>query len=157
MRGNAGVLIGILDEQIILTKRSANLRSFTSQVCLPGGKYDDSDGGIVATALREFHEEIDFKGNIDVIACLFPEASIVSGQSVYPIIANLSGMINGFNQDEVERLLLLDMHLLDGNIFSVNPDYPNIRHNRCFNFAGERVWGLTAHILYEFWQQYINK
>lgn len=157
MHGNAGVLIGVWDDKIILTKRSANLRSFTSQVCLPGGKYDELDNEITATALREFQEEIYFSGTIDVLGCLYPEASIVSGQLVYPVIANLCGEVSGFNHDEVERLILLDIAKLNEDIFYINPDYPNIRHNRCFDCDGERVWGLTAYILYEFLQQYIKK
>lgn len=155
MIGNAGVLIGIYEEYIILTKRSAQLRSFTGHVCLPGGKYDFSDHSIVDTAVREFYEEVFFSGNVNPLFCMMPESSIKTGQYVYPVVALLDGgSVRGFNQDEVEKLIFLKYEDLKESIFKINSDYPQIKHNKCFDYEGEFVWGLTAHILFKFTQQY---
>ena len=150
LHNSAAVLIGILNNTIILTKRSAELRSFTGQVCLPGGKFDASDTSIVATAVREFHEEVCFTGSVEPFLCMLPESSVVSKQCVYPVVARLNGEISGFNSAEVAKLLFISLDELDLSKFSINPDYPSIKHNQCFWHDGELIWGLTAHILHDF-------
>lgn len=150
MRKSAAVLIGILDKQIILTKRSADLRSFTGHVCLPGGKQDHDDLDITATAIREFNEEVYFEGSITPLFCMFPECSVVSQQRVYPIIAQLDGVVSGANPDEVARLFYLPLDFLQPKIFSIHPEYPHIQHNLYFQHENEMVWGLTSYILYNF-------
>lgn len=152
----AAVLLGILDNQLILTKRAANLRSFTGHICLPGGKFDDSDESVVATAMREFQEEVYFDGVITPSFCMLPEYSIVSGHAVYPIVAQLDGKISGVNIAEVDKLIYLDLDELRTKQFTIHPNYPLIKHNRCFTHNGELVWGLTAHILFTYTQNYIN-
>lgn len=151
MRNPAAVLLGILDSQIVLTKRAANLRSFTGHICLPGGQQEFADQEDMSiTATREFREEVSFEGKIFPALCMLPECSIVSGQAVYPVIATLSGKISGFNPEEVEQVLLLPLERLSPDEFTINPAYPTIKHNKCLELSGEIVWGLTAHILYEF-------
>ncbi len=150
LTNSAAVLIGILDNEVILTKRSAELRSFTGQVCLPGGKCDQTDSSIIETALREFREEVYFTGSIEPIFCMLPESSARFKQAVYPVVARLDGIINGFNISEVAKLFSISLDELNLKRFSINPDYPNIKHNQCFFHDGELIWGLTAHILYNF-------
>ncbi len=150
LREPAAVLIGIIDSNIILTKRAASLKSFTGHVCLPGGQSEITDNkDMVLTALREFNEEVNFSGNIEPKLCMLPECSIVSNQAVYPIIATLSGTISGFNPDEVEKLIMLPISNLVPEKFSINPEYPNIKHNKLIKFEDDIIWGLTAHILYK--------
>lgn len=150
----AGVILGINDGNIILTKRSSSLRSFTGHVCLPGGKYDDGDDSIIATALREFHEEVQFSGEVVPLFCMEPESSVVSGHEVFPIIAQLNGNVYGYNSAEVEKIISLRLDDLNESIYQINPEYPQIKHNKCFSYDGEFVWGLTAHILFKFTKYY---
>ncbi len=152
----AAVLLGVLDNKLILTKRAANLRSFTGHICLPGGKFDDSDDSLVATAMREFQEEVYFIGNISPCFCMLPEYSLISGHVVYPIIARLEGKISGVNISEVDKLIYLDLDELNNKKFIIHPNYPLIKHNRCFTHNGELIWGITAHILFTYKQNYIN-
>lgn len=147
---SAAVLIGVLDKQIILTRRAADLRSFTGQVCLPGGKFDSGDINFSATAQREFREEVYFAGDIQPLFSLLPECSVVSRQKIYPLVAKLNGEIQGFNPSEVARLFYLPLDVLQPELFTINPEYPHIQHNLCFNYDNEFVWGLTAYILYHF-------
>lgn len=148
--GSAAVLIGILENQIILTRRAADLRSFTGQVCLPGGKFDEGDGDFSSTAHREFREEVYFDGTIEPLFSLFPEYSIVSRQKVYPVIAKLDGQVSGFNPSEVARLFYVPLGVLQPELFLIHPEYPHIQHNLCFHYDHELIWGLTAYILYHF-------
>ena len=57
----AAVLVGLIERDhglnVLLTRRSDNMRSHTGQVAFPGGRQDPGEGPIEA-ALREAHEEV---------------------------------------------------------------------------------------------------
>ena len=58
---DAAVLVCIYDEDdphLILTRRSKNLSSHKHEVSFPGGRVEDSDYDLWATACRESNEEI---------------------------------------------------------------------------------------------------
>ncbi len=141
------VLIGVIDNKIVLTKRSNNLKKFAGHVCLPGGKHECFDIDLVATAIREFNEEVYFTGNIEPLFCLLPEFSPTATSNLYPVVAKLYGTISGYNQDEVQRLFYLDLTDLNDCLFDINSEYPNIIHNLCFKYCDEYIWGVTASIL----------
>jgi len=58
----AAVLVLLFEREghlrVLFTTRSKNLRSHPGQTALPGGKYEETDGSLVATAYREAFEEI---------------------------------------------------------------------------------------------------
>src|SRR5690554_2112100 len=57
----AAVLLPIVDRPeptLLFTRRAAHLSTHGGQVAFPGGKRDKSDADLLATALRESHEEI---------------------------------------------------------------------------------------------------
>ena len=58
----AGVLILLVerDDQlnVVLTQRTAHLHDHAGQISFPGGRMDDVDSDIIATALREAEEEV---------------------------------------------------------------------------------------------------
>ncbi len=58
---------------LVLTERSASLRSHPGQLSFPGGSADPGDVDLVATALRESHEEVGLDpGSVDVLGSLPP-------------------------------------------------------------------------------------
>ncbi|MDG1438667.1 MAG: CoA pyrophosphatase, partial [Emcibacteraceae bacterium] len=59
------------DYSIMLTKRSAQLKSHSGQISFPGGRCDDGDAHAMQTALREANEEINLpQGNVEVIGAM---------------------------------------------------------------------------------------
>ena len=58
----AGVLILLIEREaqlnVVLTQRTAHLYDHAGQISFPGGRQDDTDADIIATALRESAEEI---------------------------------------------------------------------------------------------------
>jgi 8-oxo-dGTP pyrophosphatase MutT (NUDIX family) len=58
----AAVLVGIQPREdgldVLLTRRTAHLKSHAGQIAFPGGKVDEGDDGPGAAALREAHEEV---------------------------------------------------------------------------------------------------
>ena len=44
--------------QVILTRRSMNMKNHSGQISFPGGKFEEEDKSLDTTALREANEEI---------------------------------------------------------------------------------------------------
>ncbi len=90
----ASVLIPIVQRpeslQILLTQRTAHLRSHAGQIAFPGGRRDADDQSMVATALREAQEEIGLHSDhIEVLGTL-PDYLTGTGFRVTPVVALVS-------------------------------------------------------------------
>ncbi|XP_078585418.1 peroxisomal coenzyme A diphosphatase NUDT7-like [Branchiostoma floridae x Branchiostoma japonicum] len=88
--GTAAVLVPLLYRDdtlhVLLTVRSAEVRSHKGEVCFPGGKTDPEDKDSTHTALREAEEEINLKPeDVDVLAKISPIPS-KAGILVTPVI-----------------------------------------------------------------------
>ncbi|MCK0141379.1 CoA pyrophosphatase [Aliiroseovarius sp. F20344] len=86
----AGVLMPFIETQtgleLVLTKRSSALKHHPGQIAFPGGKRDELDTDITATALREAHEEIGLPpSNVEVLGQL-PAHETVTGFTVTPVL-----------------------------------------------------------------------
>ncbi|KAI9221414.1 NUDIX hydrolase domain-like protein [Blastocladiella britannica] len=88
----AGVLAPLFHCQrrglvLIMTQRSTRLRSHSGEVAFPGGKWDPTDASILATALRESHEEIGLHpSDAEYLTTLQPNVSRINS-IVYPVVA----------------------------------------------------------------------
>ncbi len=142
---------------IPLIKRNEYEGKHSNQVGLPGGKFDENDGNLTNTALRELHEEIGIKKqDVEILGALTPLYIPVSNFYVEPFIAIYQGDNINFNIDtrEVKQLIQLDTGLLkldsliehdgivSGEGYKLKTPY--------FNVEGEIIWGATAMILNEF-------
>jgi len=57
----AGVLVCLHEEKVLLVRRAVHPADpWSGHVGLPGGRHDSSDPDLLATALRETHEEVGF-------------------------------------------------------------------------------------------------
>ncbi|GFR49472.1 hypothetical protein Agub_g11533 [Astrephomene gubernaculifera] len=89
---SAAVLVGLFEDglgvvRVLLTQRSSRLKSHTGEVCLPGGKRDDTDANDVATALREAEEELGIDpARVTVLGSMPPVLS-KHHLSVTPVMA----------------------------------------------------------------------
>ncbi|WP_224816555.1 CoA pyrophosphatase [Hasllibacter sp. MH4015] len=84
----AAVLIGVLGDDVILTKRASTLKHHPGQIAFPGGKLDGDETPVEA-ALREAHEEIGLDPeNVSILAELPPHET-VTGYSVTPVLARI--------------------------------------------------------------------
>ncbi len=84
----AAVLIGVLDDQVILTKRASTLKHHPGQIAFPGGKLD-GDESVVQAALREAQEEVGLApDNVSVLAELPPHETVTS-YAVTPVLARI--------------------------------------------------------------------
>ena len=105
---DAAVLMALTREDVprlILTRRAQHMNSHAGEVAFPGGKCDSSDASIIATALREAHEEIALEpSRVQVVGELGIFTSRI-GMKVKPIIGLLDEMpMLQANPDEIESI-----------------------------------------------------
>ncbi|WP_170761049.1 CoA pyrophosphatase [Ruegeria lacuscaerulensis] len=89
----AGVLVPITvfgdTPRLILTKRSSALKHHPGQIAFPGGKQDQGDVDVTATALREAQEEISLPPEMPEILGHLPAHETVTSFTVTPVVAIL--------------------------------------------------------------------
>ena len=140
--------------EVILTRRSMRLKKHSGQISFPGGKFEDEDKSLDATALREAFEEIGLNSvNVCLLGSL-PSHETVTGFRVFPFIGVVNGYETKINSSaEVSEVFKVPLDfLLDRGSYS----------EHYFNWNGEKrsflavpygpyyIWGATARILYNF-------
>ena len=137
---------------LVLTVRSANLKSHAGQISLPGGTSEDIDQNSVATALRESEEEIGLKAkNVEVLGQL-GDLALPSGYHVTPIVGIVDrGLDFVACPDEVADIfqapldLVLDITAYKKSAMTFNNQQRTILE---LMYEDYRIWGATAAILY---------
>ncbi len=152
----AAVLIPITrhtdDNQVILTVRSENLRSHAGQISFPGGSYEEQDADLIATALRETHEEVGITAAQVEVLGILGDMALPSGFIITPVV----GLVDNDIQltpcpEEVADIfhvplkVLLDPERYRSSEFS----YENKpRMTLELHYEDYRIWGATAAILF---------
>ena len=147
----AAVLIGVVGESVVLTKRASHLKHHPGQIALPGGKVDAGDADAAAAALREAHEEIGLApATVDILGAL-PAHETVTGYSIKPVIAHITRDFQAVPEaGEVAEVFRVPIaHLLDpGNYRIEGRRWRGVRR-RYFvvPYGPYYIWGATARIL----------
>jgi 8-oxo-dGTP pyrophosphatase MutT (NUDIX family) len=152
----AAVLVPLFerDEElhVVFTRRPAHLRLHAGQVSFPGGRREPSDADLVATALREAHEEVGLDPEaVELVGALAPTPTIVSDIAVYPLV----GLIEApavpwvLAAEEVDEVLEAPLSRLAATHRLREVERSNgSRITTDTYLAGEDiVWGATARIL----------
>ena len=152
----AAVLIPLLERPrptVLLTERSAGLRTHAGQVSFPGGHIEAGDASPAAAALREAREEIGLEERLVSVAGYLPDHIVITGFRITPVVGFVRA---GFAP-------LPDVKEVQG-IFEVPLDYifdaGNFRMQRRrlirsgaevefwdIPFEGRIIWGATAGML----------
>jgi 8-oxo-dGTP pyrophosphatase MutT (NUDIX family) len=151
----AGVLVPIIERpgalSVLLTRRADHLKHHAGQVSFPGGRMEPGDADIVATALRETHEEVGIRPwQIEVAGCLAPMPTI-TGYAVTPVVGLVAVDVElALDRAEVELAFEVPLaFLLDpaNEVRSVREidgiAVPLVE----FHHGGERIWGATASMI----------
>lgn len=155
----SAVLIALFPENdklnTILIKRATYDGVHSGQVGFPGGKYEDIDGSLIQTALREANEEVGIiPDSVEVLGVLTPLHIPVSNMMVLPVVGLLKEKpLLHLNLQEVEFTLTVPIcHLKNpANHFQKTI----IVRDRTIiapyiKVDCEDVWGATAMIIAEF-------
>lgn len=150
----AAVLVPIVRRPrpgLLLTQRALTLRKHPGEVAFPGGSVDQSDASLIATALRETHEEIAIPPHtVDVIGRL-PSIDSVTGFRVTPIIGIISPDLPWQASDhEVAAIfeMPLEEALTPERYYPLDIQRHDIPHRVWLSWYQDYcVWGMTANII----------
>lgn len=151
----AAVLVPVVNKQdglhLIFTTRAQHLRHHPGQISFPGGRRDETDQGLIETALREAEEEIGLESdNVEVLGWL-PSLHTISNYTVYPLV----GLIKEdrpfkANEDEVAEVFTapLEHFLLRKTHTKIKPIRRGAsQHVHFMPYQDKLIWGATAAIL----------
>lgn len=160
----AGVLVALTDDpcdpQVILTRRALHLSSHAGEVAFPGGKRDPEDSDLIATTLRETHEEIALAPDqVRVIGALDQVVS-KHGYLVSPYLGVVSNAVElTANPDELDSVFQVPLRfLLDVSQCRLEPLQVSdelVVKSPHYHFQNYCIWGLTAYILVEMLNQHL--
>ncbi|MEZ5753350.1 MAG: CoA pyrophosphatase [Paracoccaceae bacterium] len=137
--------------RLILTKRASHLKHHPGQIALPGGKVDETDDGVIATALRESHEEVGLPPELVDIAGTLPPHETVTGFTVTPVLGFVRGDFTPRPEaGEVEEVFTVPLsHLLLPDRFGIERRRWRNEWRRYYAipYGPYYIWGATARIL----------
>ncbi len=151
----AGVLVPVSvvgnTPRVILTKRSSALKHHPGQIAFPGGKKDEGDADVTATALREAQEEIGLPPDLPDILGHLPTHETVTSFTVTPVIAILRDRFQPVPEPgEVDEVFSVPLtHVLDPANYIVESRRWRGQKRYYFTvpFGPYYIWGATARML----------
>ena len=151
----ASVLIPVLtfkkDLEILLTKRSINLKNHPGQIAFPGGKKEKFDSSPIETALRETEEEVGLSPHLVEIIASLPTHKTATGFIIKPYIGAISlPFEETLRCGEVDEIFTLPFsHILNEENFSIQTRNWNGSQRKYYAipYGPYYVWGATARIL----------
>lgn len=138
---------------LLFMLRSATLRHHAAQISFPGGGREAVDDDVVATALREAHEEVGLDpANVEVIGVMPPFVTAVSDRWLTPVVglqrAAWTVVPDAVEVAEWFRVDLAALLQAPHEVRRLERD--GVARDVHFYQAGERViWGVTGAILHE--------
>jgi mutator protein MutT len=154
---NAAVLVALVDgergAEVLLTKRSARLRSHSGEISFPGGRIEEGETPPEA-ALREAFEEVGLLPDmVSVAGQLSHLNTVVSRHYIVPVVGTLTErpVLAAF-EHEVEKILWVPLaELVQEDTFRAEwwGTPPLGRRMKFFDLDDETIWGATAHVLDE--------
>ena len=135
--------------KVFLTKRSSNLRSHKGEISFPGGRYLESDGTLLSTALRETQEEIGITFSQEQVAgSLRAVRTMTSNHFIVPFVT-IQDMLPKYRAETSEVESVINAPLIQ-TLKSIRPDADHYRLGFDafkFTYNGNIIWGATARIL----------
>jgi 8-oxo-dGTP pyrophosphatase MutT (NUDIX family) len=161
----SAVLLALFEEdgetQLVLTRRSSELRSHRGEIALPGGRTDEGESPI-QTALREAHEEVGISpDSVNTVGWLSPIVTFASGSAIWPVVGVLGARpVMVIDPAEVERAFVVSLKdlLADGAFLEEQwrrdvprPGADDDGYFPIYFYAvpGDLIWGATARVLTE--------
>ncbi|MEA2143851.1 MAG: hypothetical protein QOI64_2281 [Solirubrobacteraceae bacterium] len=154
-RTKAAVLVALYDHDgslhAVFTRRHSDLRSHAGEISFPGGRRDEDDADLLATALREAEEEIGLpRDAVHVLGALRPIPTVATGFGVYPFVGLIEPgrewTLSPREVDEVLELRLSDLRAASNLRRLLHRGIPF--RSVVYDVSEEAViWGATARIV----------
>ncbi len=155
----AAVLVPLVWENdqwhLLFTRRGMDLEDHKGQVSFPGGAWEEKDGDLECTALREAWEEIGIRPASVAVLGKMARFDMVSYFQVTPVVGVVAWPCElNINTSEVARAFIVPLDwLADLHNYQVRPrEFEGQTFNIPYynEYDGEIIWGATAQITQEF-------
>ena len=153
-RTDAAVLVPLYVERgrlhAVFTKRHDDLRRHPGEISFPGGRYDEGEQDLRATALREAQEEIGLPPDaVELVGALQPTPTIATGYAVYPFVGLIEpGRTWTPSAREVTEILELPLTALLAGYARRRLVRRGVPIRTDTYLVGDHlIWGATARIL----------
>ncbi|MEZ5343714.1 MAG: CoA pyrophosphatase [Acidimicrobiales bacterium] len=120
----SAVLVPLVDGpngvEIVMARRSWNMRTHVGEVSFPGGRMDPTDRSLLETALRETEEEIGLsRAHVEIVGQLDPLATVSSPSLIVPFVGTIDTLPTLTpSPDEVDGIIHVSLaELLDPAIY----------------------------------------
>lgn len=146
-------------ESVIVMTRTMTVSHHKGQVSFPGGMVEKSDSDVVATALRETHEEIGVTPeSFEILGTRSPAHTRTGRGQITPVIASCHESVKeqfSPNPSEVDTLHVVKVQslLAPDAYMSEIWDFPTMSVTIHMYFVHDEnglpvfIWGATAHML----------
>ncbi len=152
----AAILVPIFERSgipyLLLTKRTETVEHHKGQISFPGGGEEPGDTDLLATALREAHEELGLPPtSVEVWGRLDETETVVSGFAITPFVGFIpppTGLRP--NPNEIDEIVTVPLEVF--------LDPANVRIERLvrdgrevellfYDYSPHVIWGVTARII----------
>ncbi len=161
----AGVLVPIIERgaelSVLLTQRSAALKHHAGQVSFPGGRMEEQDASVEATALRETREEVGIAAQHISVLGYLQTMPTITGFAVTPVVGMVSAASEiVIDHAEVEYAFEVPLSFLLDKGNDVRTEWET--HDRKvpmveFHWEDERIWGATAFMIMSLRKKLLNQ
>jgi 8-oxo-dGTP pyrophosphatase MutT (NUDIX family) len=139
---------------VLLTRRTDHLHHHAGQISFPGGRKEESDATIEATALREAREEIGLDARLVTVLGVLPQYVTLTRFAITPVVGLVTPPFD-LKPDPFEVADIFEVplaHLVDPAHHERHFREENGRRRGFYAIPyGERfIWGATAGILVNF-------
>jgi 8-oxo-dGTP pyrophosphatase MutT (NUDIX family) len=157
--GAAAVLIPLYQRDgewhILFTKRTERVEYHKGQISFPGGRWEEEDKSLLATALRESFEEIGLRAeNVELLGELDDFVTLTSNFVVTPFVAVIPYPYEfKVSREEVEELIEVPLTaLLKRDNFREEPvaGEGQLLPFYIYQYEDHSIWGATARMLKQF-------
>jgi 8-oxo-dGTP pyrophosphatase MutT (NUDIX family) len=134
----------------VFTERHHELPRHAGEISFPGGRRDPEDSDLIATAMRETHEEVGLPPDaVEILGALEPTPTVVTGYAIYPFVGLVPSNFRWIPSDS-EVAAVIDLPLS-----AVASGYGRRRlvrrgvalHTDTYMADGHMIWGATARIV----------
>ncbi len=135
---------------LVFTKRPDHMPRHAGEISFPGGRPEEGDDSLVATALREADEELGINAHdVRLLGALPPISTLLTDFAVYPVVGEVpAGLALRPHPGEVEEVLEYRLsELARVQTTQVWEQGENRFETDIFDVDGNVIWGATARML----------
>lgn len=142
---------GPLGLSVLLTRRAEHLNQHAGEIAFPGGKWEPGDPDLLATALRETHEEVGIPPELVEVLGALPAAFTRRGVKVTPYIGHVSHTVKLLaSPEEIDEMFWVPIDFLKQDKRKRTDRYQHLGKvywAPAYQFDSHLIWGFTARVL----------